>query len=234
FNSYLFWDLRNGAGSSGNYDPTLYGWRTEGDFGVITGDAAYNPPYYSMKLMQYFVRPGDTVLNASSDYLLLSAYAARKADGALTMLVINKDTTTDFNARISLTNFSPWADATVQSYGIPQDQAAEYDQSLSLQDIATTNFPNAGTNFIYSFPALSMTLFTFAPAAPQLQSSLTSDGRFVLQVQGQAEVSYVIQNSTDLVNWIPVSTNLLTGNLLNLTNTVSSLPQQFWRAVWQP
>ena len=234
FNSYLFWDLRNGASSAGSYDPTLYGWRTEGDFGVITGSAACNPPYYSMKLMQYFIRPGDTVLDATSDYVLLSAYAARKADGALTMLVINKDTTTYFNAQISLTNFFPWANATVQSYGIPQDQAAEYDQSLSLQGIATTNFPAANTNFTYSFPALSLTLFTFAPAAAQLQSSLTSNGQFVLQVQGQAGVPYVIQNSPDLVNWVPVSTNLLAGNVLNLTNTISSSPQQFWRAVWQP
>jgi alpha-N-arabinofuranosidase len=234
FNSYLFWDLRNGAGNSGSFDLTLYGWRNTGDFGVITGSAACNPPYYSMKLMQYFVRPGDTVLNASSDYLLLSTYAARKADGALTMLVINKDTTTNFNARISLTNFSPWANATVQSYGIPQDQAAEYSQSLSSQDIATTNFPAASTNFNYSFPALSLTLFTFAPAAAQLQSSMTSEGNFVLQVQGQTGVPYVLQMSTDLVNWNSVSTNFLTDSVLNLTNAISSSPQQFWRVVWQP
>jgi hypothetical protein len=103
-----------------------------------------------------------------------------------------------------------------------------------LQGIATTNFPAANTNFTYSFPALSLTLFTFAPAAAQLQSSLTSNGQFVLQVQGQAGVPYVIQNSPDLVNWVPVSTNLLAGNVLNLTNTISSSPQQFWRAVWQP
>jgi hypothetical protein len=235
FNSYLFWDLRNGAGNDGSFDPTLYGWRNTGDFGVITGSASYNPPYYGMKLMQYFVRPGDTVLNATSDYLLLSAYAARKADGALTMLVINKDTTTDFNAAISLDHFVPWKNATLQSYGIPQDQAAEYNQSPALQDILTTNFPTAGTNFTYSFPALSLTLFTFAPAAAQLQSSLTSDGQFILQVQGQANVPYVIQTSTDLINWIPVSTNLLTSDTLNLTNVISSASsQQFWRAVWLP
>jgi hypothetical protein len=151
------------------------------------------------------------------------------------MLVINKDTTTNFNAQISLTNFVPWTNATVQSYGIPQDQAAEYNESASLQGIATTNFPTAGTNFTYSFPALSLTLFTFAPAAAQLQSSLTIDGQLVLQVQGQAGVPYVIQTSTDLVSWIPVSTNLLTSDLLNLTNSIpSASPQQFWRAVWQP
>jgi len=235
FNSYLFWDLRNGAGNDGSFDSTLYGWRTEGDFGVITGSAAYNPPYYSMKLMQYFVRPGDTVLNATSDYLLLSAYAARKADGALTMLVINKDNTTNFNAQIALTNFIPWTNATIQSYGIPQDQAAEYNESVSLQDVATTNFPAAVTNFNYTFPPLSLTLFTFAPAAPQLQSSLNSAGQFVLQFQGQASVPYIIQTSPDLVNWTSVSTNLSNGAMLGVTNAVSSgSAGQFWRVVWQP
>jgi alpha-N-arabinofuranosidase len=235
FNSFLFWDLRNGAGSDGSYDPTLYGWRTEGDFGLITGSASYNPPYYAMKLMQYFVRPGDTVLKASSDYPLLSAYAARKADGALTMLVINKDTSSSFNAQISLTNFSPWANATLQSYGIPQDQAVEFSEVSALQDISTTNFPVTGTNLTCSFPPLSLNLFTFAPAAAQLRSALVSVSNLVLQIQGQAGVPYVIQTSPDLVNWSSVSTNSTSGNGLQLTNVISgAASQQFWRSVWIP
>ena len=55
-------------------------------------------------------RPGDTVLNATSDYFLLSTYAARKADGALALLVINKDNTNILNAQIGVTNFFPWTD----------------------------------------------------------------------------------------------------------------------------
>ncbi len=235
FNSFLFWDLRNGAGSDGSYDPTLYGWRTEGDFGLITGSASYNPPYYAMKLMQYFVRPGDTVLKASSDYPLLSAYAARKADGALTLLVINKDIAAAFNAQISLTNFSPWANATLQSYGMPQDQAVEFSEASVLQDISTTNFPVTGTNFACSFPPLSLNLFTFAPAAAQLQFPSVSVSNLVLQIEGQAGVPYVIQTSPDLVNWSPVSTNSTPGNGLLLTNVISgTASQQFWRAVWIP
>jgi alpha-N-arabinofuranosidase len=234
-NSHLWWDLHNGADTSGDFDPTLYGWRTNGDYGLLSGANFRYPIFYAEKLLQYFARPGDSVLNATSDYLLLSAYAVHRTNGALTLLVINKDTTTNFNAQIGLTNFVPWTNATLQSYGIPQDQAAENNESLSLQDIATTNFAITGTNFTYSFPALSLTLFTFAPAAPQLQSSLTANGQFVLQVQGQAGVPYVMQTSPNLINWTSVSTNMSAGNGLNLTNAVSSGPaRQFWRALWQP
>jgi hypothetical protein len=37
FNSFLWWDLRNGVGTGGDLDPTIYGWRLYGDEGVIGG-----------------------------------------------------------------------------------------------------------------------------------------------------------------------------------------------------
>jgi hypothetical protein len=235
FNSYLWWDLHNGADTSGDFDPTLYGWRSNGDYGILNGANAPYPTYYSEKLLQYFARPNDSVLNASSDYLLLSAYAVQRTNGALTMLVLNKDTTASFNAQIALTNFVPWTNATIQSYGIPQDQAAQNNLGASLQDIATTNFPTAGTNFTYSFPPLSLTLFTFAPGPSALSALSTQPGQMVLQLQGQSGAPYVIQSSPDLVTWTPVSTNTLAGGTLNVTNLISpGSPQQFWRAVWQP
>jgi len=235
FNSCLWWDLRNGPNSLGSFDPTIYGWRTSGDEGMINGASGLYPTFYAEKLLQYFARGGDTVLNATSDYLLLSTYAVQRTNGALTMLVINKDTTTNFNAQIALTNFAPWTNATIQSYGIPQDQAAENSLSAALQDIATTNFPAASTNFAYSFPPLSLTLFTFAPGPSVLSALSTQPGQVVLQLQGQSNAPYVIQSSPDLVTWTPVSTNTLVGSSLNITNLISpGSPQLFWRAVWQP
>jgi len=53
---------------------------------MINGLSTRHPPFYAAKLMQHFVQPGDTILSASSDYPLLSAYAARGASGALTLL----------------------------------------------------------------------------------------------------------------------------------------------------
>lgn len=233
FNSLIWWDLRNGADTNGDFDSTLYGWRAYGDLGIIEGTANTTPVYYSEKLLQYFTRAGDSVLNASSDYLLLSAYAVHRTNGALTMLVINKDLTTNFNAQIVLTNFVPAPNATIQCYGITQDEATRTNAAMALQGISSNNFAGANTNFTYSFPPGSLTLFTFAPAAVTLQSSLVPTNQFVLQYQGQSGVPYTIQASSNLANWNSVLTNTSTNPVSNITNMVSGM-DQFWRVIWHP
>lgn len=236
FNAYVWWDLRNGTDTAGSFDPTLYGWRTYGDLGMINGLNTRHPTFYAAKLMQYFAQPGDTILGASSDYLLLSAYAARRASGAISLLVLNKDTATNFSAEIALAGFAPSSTATLRSYGIQQDQAARTNGPAANQDIATNNFSAAGPNFNYTFPPLSMTLFTLAPSAPRLAVAvLAQPGQVILQLQGQASVRYVVQSSTNLTTWNSVSTNTLVGISLFLTNPPpAGRSLVFWRAVWQP
>ena len=232
FNSMIWWDLRNGADNTGDFDPTLYGWRPFGDLGVTWGTTNY-PVFYAKKLLQSFVRAGDSVVGSSSDYLLLSDYAVRRTNGTLTLLVINKDLTANFNAQIVLTNFLPAPDATIQSYGIAQDNAARANAVASLADIATNNFTGASTNFTYTFPAGTMTLFTFEPAAVKMQSSIVSGNKFVLGYLGQTNTSYVTLESSNLVNWMPVTTNVSNGNLTLVTDNLSGL-EQYWRVLWEP
>jgi hypothetical protein len=238
FNAFVWWDLRNGTDTSGCFDDTLYGWRTYGDLGMVNGLNTRLPTFYAAKLMQFFAQPGDTLLSASSDYSLLAAYAARQASGALSLLVLNKDTTTSFTAQVGLTGFVPDAVATLRSYGIPQDEAARTNAPTQAQDIAMTNFLAASAGFGYSFPPLSMTLFTFAPAAPRLAvlpPIIHPGDQFVVQLQGQPQVRYLIQSSTNLSAWTTVSTNTLVTSILNLTNPVpAGTATRFWRALWQP
>lgn len=236
-NSLFWWDLRNGPGSGGDFDPTLYGWRTSGDLGILQNASTPYPTFYAKKLLQSLVHPGDSVLNATSDYLALSAYASRRSDGALAFLVINKTPTNILNAEVSLTNFMPWSSAMVRSYGIPQDQAVQTNGPAAAQDIST-NVMAAAANFTGVFPPYSLTLFTFAPGAPSLTVpiSIQPDGsEFAFQVEGQAGVPYVIQSSTDLITWTPVSTNITSGSSTWVTNSIPpGTPTEFWRAVWQP
>jgi alpha-L-arabinofuranosidase len=238
FNAFVWWDLRNGTDTNGWFDSTLYGWRHYGDLGMVNGLNTRLPTFYAAKLMQYFAQPGDTILNGASDYPLLTAYAARHTNGAVSLLVLNKDMATNFNAQINLTGYLPAGTTTVLSYGVPQDEAARTNAPAAAQDIATNTFIGAGSSFSYSFPALSLTLFTLAPATPNLvilPPPPQPGGTCVLQLQGQPGVRYYIQTSTDLAVWTTVSTNPLTSNALNLTNPVpAGARMSFWRAVWQP
>ncbi len=233
FNSYVWWDLRNGTDTAGSFDPTLYGWRSYGDLGMINGLNTKHPTFYAAKLMQYFAQPGDTILGATSDYLLLSVYAARRASGAVSLLVLNKDTATSFNAQVALAGFTPNLLAGLRSYGLAQDQAARTNGPASAQDIATNNFGAAGSTFSYNFPPLSMTLFSLAPAAPRLAVlSAAGAGPVVLQLQGQPNVRYILQSSFDQKIWTAFATNTLAGSSLYLTNPPpEGQVSAFWRAV---
>ena len=237
FNGFVWWDWRNGTDTTGSFDPTLYGWRTFGDLGMVNGLNTLLPTYYAAKLMQYLAQPSDSVLNAACDYPLLSAFAARDPDGAVSLLVLNKDTTTAFAAQVALNGYTPSGTALVRSYGIPQDQAASTNGLATTQDIATNSFSGAAPVFTNTFAPLSMTLLTFSPTAPTLSVLPESGtgGAVVLQLHGQPNVRYALQSSTNLASWVSVATNTLTASTLNLTNPAPNTgAKAFWRAVWQP
>ena len=238
FNAFVWWDLRNGTDTKGNFDSLLYGWRTYGDLGMVNGLSTKHPAFYTTKLMQYFARGGDTVLSATTDYPLLSAYAARRASGAVSLLVINKDRVATFNGEIRLQGYQPAPNAILRTYGIQQDEAARTNAAASAQDLATNEITSAAAVFTQPFAPLSATLISLAPAAPTLTTwplSMCSPGTVVLQINGQAGVRYFLQSSTNLVSWTTVSTNQLTGTSMAITNPINGGgPIKHWRALWTP
>ena len=234
FNGLFWWNLRNGGDNyTGNDSSSLYGWRLYGDYGVLEGTDLY-PTYYMAKLMRNFVQAGDTVLTATSDYTLLSTYAVRRQNGSLTILTINKSPGNTATGQVAVAGYTPASNATVYSYGIPQDTAAQ--TAIGSPDVAQTNFPGAGTNFSYAFPPYSATVLALSPAPAKLQvlPLPPAAGQFVFQLQGQAGVPYVLQRSTNLFVWNSVSTNTLLVSTMNFTNSLAPFPRQFWRAIWQP
>jgi hypothetical protein len=237
FNSHIWWDFRNGTDTGGWFDRSLYGWRTFGDLGMVNGPGTRLPAFYAAKLMQYFAQAGDTILASASDYPWLSLYAAQKTGGALSLLVLNKDTTTNFNAQIALTDYNPGPYATVRSFGIPQDEAARTNGPAAAQDIATNSLTGVSTTFNYSFPALSMTLITLSPSSPTLAvvPPAQAGGQLVLRLQGQPGACYSLQATTDFTNWATISTNSLTSSSVNITNPMpAETATKFYRAAWQP
>src|SRR5439155_26107509 len=110
FNAVIWWDMRNGQETASNNSSSLYGWRLYGDYGIVNGANPAGPgdrypAYYVGKLLQYFARGGDPLAPSSSDYVLLWPYAARRADGSLTLLVINKSAASALNANITITGY---------------------------------------------------------------------------------------------------------------------------------
>jgi hypothetical protein len=75
---------------------------------------------------------------------------------------------------------------------------------------------------------------TAAPGSPLLTvlPPQTTSGQFVVQLIGEIGQLYIVQTSSNLTTWLPVSTNLITGPSLTITNTpIAGATQQFWRVV---
>ena len=169
FNSVLWWDLRNGQDPTNNNSASLYGWRNYGDYGVVDsaiplGPADAYPTYYVGKLLQYFARGGDQLIAAASDYQLMSVCAAERTDGTLGLLVINKSATTALNTNITINHATVGGNATLYSYGIPQDNAAKI--GTGSADVASSSETGLSSNFSLNFPPYSATVLAFSNGTP--------------------------------------------------------------------
>jgi hypothetical protein len=116
------------------------------------------------KLLKYFARPDDALITASSDYLYLTPYAARRADGSLALLIINKSAANAYTANVTLNSFAPTGTVYGYSYGIPQDEAAR--TGVGSADIAQTSYAPPPNPFSFSFPAYSATVLVFNGTQP--------------------------------------------------------------------
>jgi hypothetical protein len=176
-NAFMWWALRNGPPMNngqiaGNMNASLYGWRNYGDYGILSsqtngGAATYYeayPTYYVLKLLAKFARGGDTIVSATSGNSLLSVYAAKRADGTLALLVLNKDRSASQSANIALSGFTPAATATSYTYGIAQDDAAKPGGTGS-KDLAATNPSISGTTFSASFAPYSATVLVLTASS---------------------------------------------------------------------
>jgi len=153
FNALLWWNLRNGQESGNNNSPSLYGWRRYGDYGIVdsadpAGPADRYPTFYVNKLLRYFARGGEKVVQASSDYGSLGVYAVRGADRSVRILVINKHPSAALNASISLPALRKGEKARVYSYGIEQDEAAH--TGTGNADIQQSTLTLQGSSLTFS------------------------------------------------------------------------------------
>jgi hypothetical protein len=94
---------------------------------------------------------------ASANEQQLAIYAARRtADGALTLMVVNKSLTTALTSPISLANYSAAGAAAVYRYSAANLGAIVQQPNQNVY---------AG-GFTATFPAQSVTLFVLTPGTP--------------------------------------------------------------------
>jgi hypothetical protein len=190
-----------------------------------TPDAS-TPTYKAMKMYRNYDGNkstfGDTSVNATvPNPDNVSAFAAvRSADNALTVMVINKQSTATATVNLALANF-----VNVGAAQVWQLTAANVITRLS--DL-TFN----GTALTNTVPAQSITLFVL-PSPPRLRASALNSGTLDLWLDGQANQKYIIQSAINLFNWTSLATNTPTSNSWRLTIPTTN-SQVFYRAKWSP
>jgi hypothetical protein len=169
---------------------------------------------------------GDTSVNATGPNPdNVSTFAAeRSSDGALTVMVINKQLN---NAAMMTMNIAGFlTSGTAQVWQLTAANSINHLSDLSFSGNVLTN----------AIPAQSITLFvlpagTAPPPSPPVlsDSAMTPGNTFSFTLNGQAGTNYIIQYSGDLTNWSPISTNALSGSSSNLSFPVPDAVR-FYRA----
>jgi hypothetical protein len=208
----VWWDFHNGSSSLSDSDPAFYGWRTNSDGtylvdgGIVNGSGGLGgsgnayPTYYVSKLMPYFAANGDAVVSATSDYPLLATYAVKRTNGSLTLLVINKSSSSNLTASFNFADYLPYATAAIHSYGIPQDDAAR--TGIGSADIAHSSLSGVQTTFSNTFAPFSVSVIVMTPGnqPPFTPGNLAATGSNTTVALTWSAVagadSYIVRRST--------------------------------------
>jgi hypothetical protein len=157
-----WWNVHNGIGTVS----TVAGQTDYGDFGMLSsgnctsdGTVCQPPlntpfaPYHALDLLADFARPGDQLVRAATDDPLVTAHAARRPNGDLTVLLINKDPANERSVSLDYSGYTPGgATPTVASY-------------LNGADGVRTT--TTGTARSQTLAPYSLTLLTLHPAASE-------------------------------------------------------------------
>ncbi|WP_405096849.1 cellulose binding domain-containing protein [Micromonospora sp. NBC_01412] len=111
-----WWNVHNGIGTVSQ----VAGHTDYGDFGILSssgctadGSVCEPPlntpfaPYHGLSMMNLFARAGDQLVRAGTDQPLVTAHAARRGNGDLAVLLVNKDPDNEHPVTIDYAGFTP-------------------------------------------------------------------------------------------------------------------------------
>ncbi|WP_232792339.1 cellulose binding domain-containing protein [Actinacidiphila yeochonensis] len=164
-----WWDTHNGpttisTAPDGATDYQDYGILSSGTCVGSVCEPALNTPfptYYAIQMLSRLGRPGDQLVGAATDNALVAAHAVRRADGDLSVLLINKDPKNAQQVAFHYNGYTPaTTSAQVDSY---------LDQASSITTTTTADTTSA------TLPPYSLTTLTLHPATGS-QSALSAPG----------------------------------------------------------
>jgi hypothetical protein len=164
--SFVWWNLHNEATADGNYHPSLYGWRNNGTFGILSlglpagvADPVNTryPTFFAIKAISKFTKPGDTLVVSSTNNPLLSVYASKSAvNGRIKLMVVNKARNRDFTSMIGLQGYTAPTSAVAWRFSRTQDAGS---QDLYRYQTSTQRTTVNGVSTVrLSFPRFSITV----------------------------------------------------------------------------
>jgi hypothetical protein len=185
-----------------------------------------SPTYLAMKMYRNYDGNDSTfgntsVLAAGPNPDNVAVFAAeRSKDGALTIMIVNKYLTGNTPLVVTLTNYTGAGSAQVW-----QLNSSEVITQLS-------NLPYSAGTLQTTVPAQSVTLLVIPPSPilSLLAGPPRTDGQFTFSVQGEIGGTFVLQSSTNLSTWAPVSTNTFGSPQVQFLLPAGGA-QQFYRAV---
>ena len=154
---------------------------------------------------------------------VLSAFGAvRTSDGALTLMVINKD----------INNASPIHGEHHQLQRRRNRPTLAIDFRTTSSAISPTSRSRMEFSATCFRPKASRFMFCPRRTAFNLQIGNNSPpGQLGIWLNGQAGQTYILQSSADLVHWSAVSTNQLTSNSFEFFVPTTNAAQMFYRGV---
>jgi hypothetical protein len=185
------------------------------------------PTYKAMKMYRNYDGNkstfGDTsILTVVPNPDNLSAFGAvRTSDGAMTLMVINKDLNNATTIMANITNFAN--SGTAQAW-----QLAVGNVITRLADV-----PYADGTLSNTLPAQSITLFVL-PTAKNLRMRVGTNAppqQMELWMDGQGGQRYLLQSSTNLTVWSAVSTNMFSSNSFRILVGTTNPASMFYRGL---
>jgi hypothetical protein len=148
--------------------------------------------------------------------------AVRTSDGALTLMVINKDLNNATPVIANLGNFN--ASGIAQRWQLTSANAI-----TRLADILL-----AGSVLQDTVPSQSITLYVLTDVNPfSLKTDTTAArGQLTIWLNGQAGLAYQLQASADLIHWSAFATNTLMSNSFPFLVSTTNITMQFYRGLW--